>query len=171
MKILPRPSPNYNHRPPGAVVDCVVLHATESDDTQQDVAWLDRKHGTSSAHVVIDRDGTVYALVAPELRAWHAGVSSFMGREDVNTFSIGVEFANDCDHAEPFTEEQYGVGAQLIAGYMRQFPAITLERITRHSDVALPLGRKSDPGKMFDMAKFLTLVQAARLELAQDGAA
>lgn len=163
MKIVQRPSPNYNHRPPGTVIDCVVLHATESRNTQQDIAWLDRKHGDSSAHVVIDRDGTVYALVAPELRAWHAGASRFMGRDDVNNFSIGVEFANDCDRKEPFTEEQYGVGAQLVADYMRQFPKITLERITRHSDVALPLGRKPDPGPMFDMPKFLTLVQAARI--------
>lgn len=161
MKIVPRPSPNYDHRPDGVAIDCIVLHATESDDTEQDVEWLDRKKGNSSAHVVIDRDGTVFSLVDPSLRAWHAGVSSFKGRERVNDFSIGIEFANDCDHAEPFTEEQYGIGAQLVAGYMASYPDITIDRITRHSDIALPAGRKTDPGGQFDIQKFLTLVQAA----------
>lgn len=165
MKIITRTSPNYNRRPEGMAIDCVVLHATESSSCEQDVAWLCNPKSQASAHVVVDRDGTVFDLVPCERRAWHAGESAFMGRRDVNDFSIGVEFANRCDGKEPFTELQYQVGATLVAGYMRRYNGITLERITRHQDVARPLGRKPDPGACFDMARFLTLVQAARVEL------
>ena len=39
-----------------------------------------------SSHYVIDEDGTIYNLVADEKRAWHAGLSSWMGRDNVNHF-------------------------------------------------------------------------------------
>ena len=63
----------------------------------------------------------------------------------MNDYSIGVSFANDNTGTEPYPEAQLAVGAALVAGYLRRFPAITIERITRHKDVALPAGRKTDP--------------------------
>ena len=44
-----------------------------------------------SAHIVIDRDGSVTQLVPFNVKAWHAGPSIHGGRRGVNNFSIGIE--------------------------------------------------------------------------------
>ncbi|MFP3560967.1 N-acetylmuramoyl-L-alanine amidase, partial [Paraburkholderia sp. SIMBA_049] len=46
---------------------------------------------TVSAHLFVERDGAVTQFVSLLDRAWHAGVSSFDGREGCNDFSIGIE--------------------------------------------------------------------------------
>jgi AmpD protein len=40
-----------------------------------------------SAHFVVRRDGALLQFVPCALRAWHAGVSSWRGRERCNDFS------------------------------------------------------------------------------------
>jgi N-acetylmuramoyl-L-alanine amidase len=154
-------SRNCSRRPAGAVVDTIVLHCTESTDTQQDVDWLCHSSGNeaASAHDIIDRDGTRYSLVPAEMEAWHAGYSCFLGRYRVNEFSVGIELANNRKAREPYPEAQLEATAWLVVDYMRKFPATTLERITRHSDIAVPAGRKQDPGSLFDMPAFLARVE------------
>lgn len=162
MKINRVPSPNWNPRPDGMAIDCIVLHATASDDVDQDVAWCRDRKSEVSYHVIIDRFGAIWDLVDVAHRAWHAGVSKFYGRDDgegsVNGFSIGVSFANKNDNIEDYTDEQYSVGAALVAGYIREYPAITLDRITMHKVIALPPGRKTDPTPPFDIDRFKYLV-------------
>lgn len=46
-----------------------------------------------SCHVSIG-DGVVIQQVSFDRVAWHAGKSSYQGRDDVNKFSIGIEIAN-----------------------------------------------------------------------------
>lgn len=48
----------------------------------------------SSAHVVIDRDGTAWQIAPFNRRAWHAGPSKYGSLEGLNTHSIGLEFVN-----------------------------------------------------------------------------
>ena len=47
-----------------------------------------------SAHYTVDEDGTIYAHVPEECRAWHAGVSYWAGARDINARSIGIEIVN-----------------------------------------------------------------------------
>jgi N-acetylmuramoyl-L-alanine amidase len=166
MRLVQRNSPNFNHRT--ADPDSVVLHATADGDTRAAVEWCCTPKPENpkpvSYHSIVDRDGTTYHLVDTDKRAWHAGVSSFMGRENVNDFSIGLSFGNKNDGIERYTDEQYLVGAEIVAGWITKHPKITLERITTHADVARPLGRKTDPFK-FDMKRFLILVEACLIEL------
>ena len=157
MRLVMRTSPNWNHRPPGVAVSCVVLHATADNDTQASVQWCCDKQSKVSYHTIIDRDGTVYALVESGKRAWHAGVSAFQGRDDVNDFSLGLSFANANDGHEAYTDVQYEVGASIVQGWLAQYPAITRDRITTHAAIALPKGRKTDP-KGFDLERFLGLL-------------
>jgi N-acetylmuramoyl-L-alanine amidase len=168
VKVVQKPSPNFNHR--GVPVDCVVLHATADSDTRASVDWCCAPKSVNpnpvSYHTIVDRDGTTYHLVDTDKRAWHAGVSSFMGRENVNDFSIGLSFGNRNDGVERYTDEQYLVGAEIVAGWMKKHPKITLERICTHADIARPLGRKTDPLK-FDMKRFLVLVEACLVELSK----
>lgn len=162
MKLIQHTSPNFNTRP--CPVDAVILHATADSDTAGSVSWCctpkPKNPNPVSYHVIVDRDGTVYALVPTIRRAWHAGVSSFQGRANCNDYTIGLSFANRNDGKEPYTDEQYEVGALLVAGYMKTYPLITLERITTHAVVALPFGRKTDP-LGFDLPRFLHLVTEA----------
>ena len=47
-----------------------------------------------SAHIVIDRDGSVWQIVPFNRKARHAGRSSWRGLESLNRYAIGIEIAN-----------------------------------------------------------------------------
>ena len=157
--ILSRPSPNHGARPLGVVIDCIVLHADAAPAVAESLDWLRTKHPNPSEnvsyHYLIGRTGSIYQLVPDERRAWHAGVSSFHGRTDCNDYSIGVSFGNRNDGKEPYPMAQMRAGAELCAEMMRRHPAITLDRITTHAAVAMPPGRKTDPGPRFVLGDFL----------------
>lgn len=156
MKLVPKTSPNRNSR--GAnVVDCIVLHCDASDNAKASLSWITSPESKVSYHVLIDRDGTVYQCVPVALRAWHAGVSSFGGRSNVNDFSIGLAFSNKNDGKEKYTEAQIGAAVELCREWMRAFPKITLDRITTHAAIAPD--RKTDP-KGFDLDGFKKRVAA-----------
>ena len=99
-----------------------------------------------SSHFFISRDGLVHQFVSTVKRAWHAGVSSFMGRNRCNDFSIGIEIEGT--DFSPFEPRQYAVLEELLAAINeRHAPSF----IVAHSDVAP--GRKTDPGPYFDWVK------------------
>lgn len=154
MKLVQKQSPNFNTRPLSAVIDTIVLHATADKDTMASVHWCCKGESKVSYHAIVDRDGTVYHLVDAKKRAWHAGVSEYRGKKDVNNFSIGISFGND-NAGEKYTDDQYRVGAAVVAEWIRRFPTISLERITTHAEIAP--GRKTDPIG-FDVVRFKTLV-------------
>ena len=83
-------------------------------------------------------------------RAWHAGQSSFQGRENCNDFSIGIELEGDDD--TPYTDAQYESLAEVTTRLMAAYP-IDTTRIAGHSDIAP--GRKTDPGPAFDWPRYL----------------
>lgn len=103
-----------------------------------------------SAHCLIRRDGEVVQFVSFEHRAWHAGMSSFAGREKCNDYSIGIELEGT--EWVAYTEEQYQALAELTKAIQQKYPRIKQDRITGHQYIA-PL-RKSDPGLSFDWCKF-----------------
>lgn len=88
-------------------------------------------------------------------RAWHAGVSSYQGRERCNDFSIGIELEGTDTLA--YTEAQYQQLAAVTDLLITIYPAIAAN-ITGHSDIA-PV-RKTDPGPAFDWKKFRALLSA-----------
>jgi AmpD protein len=104
-----------------------------------------------SAHLLIERTGRVVQFVPFNKRAWHAGLSSFEGREQCNDFSIGVELEGTDD--QPFTDEQYLQLTKITQQLVSVYPSITPDRITGHSDIAP--GRKTDPGPCFDWGRYL----------------
>ena len=162
MKLVAKSSPNRNSRN-NKTVDTIVLHADASDSEAATLSWLQSPESKVSYHVLIGRDGTVYQIVPVALRAWHAGVSGFGGHTDVNTYSIGISFGNKNDGKEKYTDQQYAVGAALVASLMKQFPKVTLDRGTTHAIIAPT--RKNDP-LGFDMARFKMLVQAELMKSA-----
>ncbi|UVE18522.1 1,6-anhydro-N-acetylmuramyl-L-alanine amidase AmpD [Pseudomonas sp. LS44] len=110
---------------------------------------------TVSAHFLIERDGAITQFVSCLERAWHAGVSSFEGRENCNDFSLGIELEGTDD--QPFSDAQYAALIDLADELRRHYPAITAARICGHSDIA-PV-RKTDPGPCFDWARLRAALQ------------
>ena len=150
------PSPNYNARPAGTTVDCLVLHATATATGQEAVNSFSNPKSETSSHFIIDRNGAVIEMVPPERRAWHAGVSALNGVADLNNFSVGVELV-DRNDGEPYSDAQYVATAALIRR-LRTHYDIPDARIVSHAAVALPRGRKTDPAG-FDFARLCTALR------------
>lgn len=108
-----------------------------------------------SAHFLIRRDGTLIQFVPCALRAWHAGVSAWRGRQRCNDFSIGVELEGSDDVR--YDDAQYQVLARLTRALHRRYP---LTDVVGHSDIAPQ--RKSDPGPAFDWPRYRKSISPRR---------
>jgi AmpD protein len=113
----------------------------------------------ASAHVLIDRAGTGYLLAPLDRQAYHAGASEWNGLVNLNDCSIGIE--NIGAHGVPFTEPQYVTNARLCAAWLDQH-GLDVDCIVGHEHVAVPPGRKKDPGPSFDWAKLRAYVEQLR---------
>jgi len=102
-----------------------------------------------SAHYLVDEDGSVTTLVAEEARAWHAGVSRWLGEAGLNDRSIGIELVNPGHEwgYRPFPDLQYRACIALCQDILSRWP-IAQRRVLGHSDIAP--ARKQDPGELFD---------------------
>ena len=116
-----------------------------------------RQH--ASAHILIPRDGRAWLLVPMNLCAYHAGASYFDGASDLNHCSIGIESIGW--HNEPFTDAQYRTNAAICAALLAEH-GLTAQAIVAHSQVAIPEGRKRDPGPLFDWDLLERYVEQAR---------
>lgn len=169
------PSPNQDERADPDDISLLVVHNISLPPDRFGGPWIDAlftntldpavhpyfetiKDLRVSAHLCIFRDGRVTQYVPFRRRAWHAGVSSFEGRERCNDFSIGIELEG-CD-TQPFTAKQYRSLVRVARLLMRAYPRITPRRIAGHSEIAP--GRKTDPGPHFDWARFRGALASAR---------
>jgi len=109
-----------------------------------------------SAHVLIERTGRIVQFVPFIARAWHAGVSSFEGRDCCNDFSIGIELEGE-DHSE-YTQEQYRMLTKVTIALLKEYPHLHQHRIVGHNDIAPD--RKTDPGPAFDWLHYRQLMSA-----------
>ena len=154
--MIERPSPNQDDRG-GVAIDMLVLHYTGMTSAAAALERLCDPAAKVSAHYVIDEDGTIYALVPEQRRAWHAGVSYWAGETNINARSIGIELVNPGhDYGyRAFAEPQIAALIELSQAIVARH-AIPPARVLGHSDVAP--ARKEDPGELFPWAR-----------LAQDG--
>ncbi len=156
------PSPNFGERPVDTAVSLVLIHNISLPPEEFTGAWVEdfflnqldaavhpyfsTISGVEvSAHFYIRRDGRVIQFVGCDKRAWHAGQSTWRGRENCNDWSVGVELEG-CD-TQAFTAAQYDALWPLLKALCRHYP---MTDIAGHSDVAP--GRKTDPGAFFDWA-------------------
>ena len=73
----------------------IILHDTAGRlEKGNAVNWFLKPEAKSSAHLTIERDGSVTQQVAFNRRAWHAGKSCYRGEEGVNAFAFGIEMVN-----------------------------------------------------------------------------
>ncbi|WP_084422146.1 N-acetylmuramoyl-L-alanine amidase [Henriciella litoralis] len=151
MKIIQRPSPNFNERK--APLDMLVLHYTGMETGDAALERMCDEEASVSAHYMIRECGEVVQLVAEDKRAWHAGVSRWQGDEDLNSRSIGIEIVNgghdwpDDDGALPaYPDAQIDAVIALSKAIIERW-SIPQTRIVGHSDIAP--ARKKDPGEHF----------------------
>jgi AmpD protein len=157
-------SPNFDLRPDPAAIDLVVLHGislppgrfggrgveqlfTNTLDAAAHPYFESTAALRVSAHFYVRRSGEIVQFVACRDRAWHAGASTWRGRERCNDFSVGIELEGTDLH--PYAGAQYRAGAKLVAAIRRRYPVTD---IVGHSDIAP--GRKTDPGAAFDWPRF-----------------
>jgi AmpD protein len=96
-------------------------------------------------HLLIERDGSVHQFVTFDKRAWHAGVSSWQGRELCNDYSIGIELEGSVHVA--YTEAQYDCLVQVLRALFEKYDGLSPAGVVGHAEVAP--GRKDDPGPHF----------------------
>ena len=137
----------------------IILHYTALDN----VGSIRELTGGVSAHFLVldEDDNKIYSLVTLEQRAWHAGVSTFRGRTNINDTSVGIEIVNDgiakeyrsdpnpyhpYDHYVDYKPIQIEKVAQIIK-YVAEKYNIPARNIVAHSDIAP--SRKKDPGAKF----------------------
>lgn len=162
------PSPNRDARADGVAAELLVVHNislppyhyggrgveqlfTNTLDAAEHPYYATIHHLRVSAHFFIRRNGELVQFVPVTERAWHAGVSSWRGRERCNDFSLGVELEG-CDF-EPFADAQYRTLIALARLLKQQ---LGLTGMTGHEHIAP--GRKTDPGPYFDWARLRRLV-------------
>lgn len=158
------PSPNFDSRAPGTTIDLLVIHNISLPPGQFGGPYIADLFGNRldcdahpyfdqlrtlrvSAHFLIRRDGSVIQFVSANDRAWHAGASTFCGRERCNDFSIGIELEGT--DFEPFEPAQYEALVRLTQALRARY---SLSAVAGHEHIAP--GRKTDPGPYFDWDLF-----------------
>ena len=164
-------SPNFNDRPVDEDISLLVIHSISLPPKKYNTDHIERFFLNEldfslhdfyknidgikvSAHVLIKRNGEIIQFVPFNKRAWHAGVSSYKGKNDCNNFSIGIELeGSDDDIFEDIQYEQLSLITSLL---ITEYDFITKDNIKGHSDIAPE--RKTDPGVLFDWDRYLTNV-------------
>ena len=164
-------SPHFDARPAGVAASLIVVHGISVPPAHFGGPWIDQLFTGNlsphahpgfasiaalrvSAHVLIRRDGSVTQYVAFQMRAWHAGRSSFEGHEACNDYSVGIELEGTDELA--YEDPQYRSLGSLIRALCATYPAMSSQRVVGHSDVAP--GRKTDPGPAFDWPRLRQLL-------------
>ncbi len=168
-------SPNHDERPPGSVPELVVVHCislppgdfggphiealfTNCLDPAGHPYFAEIRGLEVSAHALIRRDGEIVQFVPFHRRAWHAGQSSYEGRERCNDFSVGIELEGT-DDAE-YEPVQYRQLVRLLRALGAAYPTLDGAPLVGHSDIAPE--RKTDPGPGFDWGRLGVLLAADR---------
>ena len=153
-------SPNFEARPAGTSIDLIVIHSISlppgmygTHNVQQlftnTLDWDAHPYFSAirglkvSAHFYITRRGEIWQFVSCDARAWHAGKSSYCGRDNCNDYSVGIEMEGLEGHT--FEVYQYDALSELCQALGTRYP---IKHIAGHEHVAP--GRKFDPGPGFN---------------------
>jgi len=149
LAIAELPSPNWDERPNGVLVDTLILHYTGMPSAPVALDRLRDPAARVSSHYVVEEDGAVRRLVAERHRAWHAGVSYWRGHTALNDRSIGIEIVNPGHEwgYRCFPALQMAAVCEFCLAILGRHP-IPARNVVGHSDVAPD--RKQDPGELFD---------------------
>ena len=144
--------------------EAVVLHHSDGS-YRGGVAWIADPKSKVSYHVLIARDGRRTVFANDTDRCWHAGVSSWQGRRDLNSWSLGVAWEGNT-YQLPLGDAAMASAIEYLAPRLKKW-GIPLNMVVTHQQVAPTRKTDISPG---DAARFKTRLKAA-LNWPQDFAA
>lgn len=152
----------------------LIIHFTSGASAQSSVNfWRTPAAKGASAHIVIDRDGSIIQCRPFNVTCGHAGKSKWKGFENLNSCSIGIELANAGDDTklakrwtklplvkakhknggpvqewEAYPEAQVKACEEVAKALVKRY---NLDDVVGHEDIAP--SRKNDPGPAYPMQK------------------
>ena len=168
-------SPNHDARPDRALVTLAVIHSISLPPGEYGGDAIERLFTNRldwdahpyygkirglrvSSHFLVRRDGALLQFVSCDRRAWHAGRSSWRGRDECNDYSVGVELEGL--EGETFEDVQYRTLERVLRGLAKRYP---ITEAVGHEHVAP--GRKIDPGPGFDWQALQRLLAVSPIAL------
>lgn len=147
MNISFFPSPNFTKKR-NRKIKFLIIHYTGMKTIAESIKRLQDVKQKVSAHYLLDYDGSIIQMVKDKNIAWHAGLSYWDGKKNLNNNSIGIEIQNK---GEEFGYERFGQSqiSSLITliQFLKSKYSIKDFFIIGHSDIAPD--RKIDPGYLF----------------------
>ncbi|HYJ38689.1 MAG TPA: N-acetylmuramoyl-L-alanine amidase [Chitinophagaceae bacterium] len=169
----------------------LVMHYTATTEARGSISWFLNKQAKASAHLIIDRDGTITQFAPFNVITWHAGESEWNGLIGLNKHAVGIELVNGgklvrgtngwiCSvdkKAVPETDvviarhknEANENGWQAYTDKQIQTSIEVATLIVRTYDLKNVIGhddiaphRKSDPGPAFPMGSFRSRVMGRK---------
>ena len=143
---------NYSFRKKNKTVKYIVIHYTGMKTLKLAYKKLSDERSDVSIHYLISRNGSVFNLLCPKYKAWHAGESKWKKYKYINDYSIGIELENqghDFGYSN-YSKIQYRSLKKLINFLKKNFYILD-ESIVFHSDISP--NRKRDPGEKFFLNK------------------
>ena len=139
-------SPNFSMR--NVKIEYIIIHYTGMNKLNETLQLFTQPNSKVSCHWLISRRGSLYKIVDEKYMAWHAGISSWKGKQNLNNNSIGIELENKGHgiNYERFTKSQIKKLEELIELLLRKYKLKT-KNVLAHSDIAP--NRKFDPGEKF----------------------
>jgi len=104
------------------------------------VSWIKNPASKVSYHCLIAKDGRRTVFGPDTSRMWHAGVSTWKGRRDLNSWSLGVSFEGD-SYKEPLSEDMIFSAIEFLTPRLQKWD-ITIDLVLDHRLVSGP--RKND---------------------------
>lgn len=140
-------------------IQFIIIHYTAGNN-EASIKELISERASSHYLILSGKDEKIYNLVPDNERAWHAGVSSFRGKTNLNDTSIGIEIVNEgipkkywnyptynlYEHYVEYEDMQIEKVGQLVKDLATKYK-IPARNILAHSDIAP--SRKKDPGAKF----------------------
>ncbi len=144
---------NYSFRKKNKTVKYVIIHYTGMKSLELAYKKLNSLKSDVSCHYLISRKGSIFNLLCPSLKAWHAGVSKWRNISNLNDVSIGIELENRGHEFgyQSFTQSQY-TSLKKLYNFLNINFFIKKNNFLTHSDIAP--NRKKDPGEKFFFSKF-----------------
>jgi len=147
MKINFIYSPNFTPRK-SRKIQSIIIHYTGMRTLSASIKRLKSKKHKVSCHYLIDNRGKIVQMVKDQDIAWHAGISYWDGKKNLNNGSIGIELQNKGEEFgyEKFRKDQISSLINLVILIKKKYN-ICDALILGHSDIAPD--RKIDPGYLF----------------------
>ncbi|MFO7847117.1 MAG: N-acetylmuramoyl-L-alanine amidase [Balneolaceae bacterium] len=166
---------------PEGLPDTIVIHYTAGPSLSSAVHTFKDPRVKACAHIVVDRDGKITQMIPFNKIGWHAGESSWLDRNELNNYSIGIEIVNagrmekSGNTWRPWFGKSYSEDEVILAKHRNEdektwWHLYTEEQIASTFELCKQLinsyniryilgheeispGRKSDPGPAFPLDK------------------